>query len=104
MFLCPRKSRAASLAYHSPIQFEPELYLALARLRRTGELTCGGNHVSRTVEDLDLRLLVIGLVQIIERLRPELQPDPFVKEQPVLEHRKIELLQAGATQRVASQI
>ena len=55
-----------------PIQLERKLDLPLTRLRRAGELAGGRNHIARPVKDLDLRLLVIGLVQRIERFAAEL--------------------------------
>lgn len=68
-----------------PIQFQPELDLAFARLRRTGELARVWNQSARSIEDLYFRTLKIRFVEQIESFRPELQPHPFTEEEPVLE-------------------
>src|SRR2546426_3471297 len=44
------------------------------------------------------------MVEDVENLGSKLQLEPFPKKGPVLENRKIKVLQTGTTQRVASQI
>lgn len=58
------------------------------------------------IKDLGLRHLEIGLVEDVENFGSKLQVQPFPPKPkgPVLENRKVKVLQAGTAQRVASQI
>src|SRR5262249_56179764 len=87
-----------------PPEFHGELNLALARLRRRRQLPGIWNHVAASVEDLHFRRLQVRRVEQIERFDAELQSRPVVRQRPVLDQGRLELVKPRAPQRVPPQL
>src|SRR6266853_839311 len=90
--------------YLSPIQFQRKLNLPFTRLRGTGQLAGVGNHVSGAIEDLRLGGLKVRPIEQVKRFCAKLKFHSLAPQGEVLDHGKIEVLEARATQRVSSQV